>query len=836
MALNASDIAVLVAFAFAQPLFDLIARSPAILVVHRAEPFDLLALVFYAYVPALALILIEVLVLLLWKRILAGIHIVFLTVLLALNLLPLIKRVPLPGTATLVLAVLAGTVLAIAYMRVRTWRWSLLWLSPAVLLFPVILLCFSPASGFLFPDRVRPTLTARIANPVPVIVVVFDEFPLASLMDQSGGIDSDLYPNFAELTRSATWYRNATTVGESTLIAVPAIVSGKYPDPAHPRLPDASGYPDTLFTMLAGVYRLNVQENDTRLCPKELCGGDNAASRERIPDLLVDASVLWLYAVLPSGLTKNLPDITQSWKDFAPSNQGITLKNWQHFDSLADWHDRAQQFRKFTASVRPVNWPTLHFLHVLLPHAPWEYLPSGQKFTFPEMRIRGLRGVNDRGEDANQWTSDAWAAAQNQQKHLLQVAFVDHLVGAFIAQLRENGLYDSSLLVFTADHGTSFRPTDSRRSVTATNHADLMHVPLFIKYPRQSRGGIDDRPAENVDILPTILDVLKASADRKLDGHSLLAPSVPRPTRGVVTDVEKRLEFATGLDDLRESVAQKLVLFGGAGKARLYTLGDIWAWTGRSTANATTGREEITYEFDREAYYSNVDSHAPMLVTNITGTLNRRAAGPFTALRLAVAVNGAVAAVTQSYRDGDKERFSAIVPETAFHEDRNDISVFEIRGATQLQKLRFMSRQQFSLGSPLLFGAGGNATAYYEIGWSNPEPTLTWTDGHVASLYLPVARPVADVQLRVNLCAFTQQPRLPLQKVRVLANDREIANWRAISDFQDYTALVPRDVIGDSGLEITFELPDAAAPFTLDGGGDSRVLGIAVSRIDLSVR
>jgi len=62
----------------------------------------------------------------------------------------------------------------------------------------------------------------------PVVWLVFDELPTASLLDGHGRIDAGLFPNFAELAGDATWYRNNTTVGTVTQNAVPAIMTGRY--------------------------------------------------------------------------------------------------------------------------------------------------------------------------------------------------------------------------------------------------------------------------------------------------------------------------------------------------------------------------------------------------------------------------------------------------------------------------------------------------------------------------------------------------------------------------------------------------------------------------------
>ena len=63
----------------------------------------------------------------------------------------------------------------------------------------------------------------------PVVMVVFDELPLTSLLDGRGRIDRFRYPNFAALAGDSTWYANATTVSDSTKLAIPSILDGRLP-------------------------------------------------------------------------------------------------------------------------------------------------------------------------------------------------------------------------------------------------------------------------------------------------------------------------------------------------------------------------------------------------------------------------------------------------------------------------------------------------------------------------------------------------------------------------------------------------------------------------------
>ena len=57
----------------------------------------------------------------------------------------------------------------------------------------------------------------------PVVLIMFDEFPTTDLLGKHGRIDGTRFPNFARLAGDATWYRNATTVYDTTFSAAPAI-------------------------------------------------------------------------------------------------------------------------------------------------------------------------------------------------------------------------------------------------------------------------------------------------------------------------------------------------------------------------------------------------------------------------------------------------------------------------------------------------------------------------------------------------------------------------------------------------------------------------------------
>ena len=51
--------------------------------------------------------------------------------------------------------------------------------------------------------------------------------------------------------------------------------------------------------------------------------------------------------------------------------------------------------------------------------------------------------------------------------------------------------------------------------------------------------------------------------------------------------------------------------------------------------------------------------------------------------------------------------------------------------------------------------------------------------------------------------------------------------------FKAYEVVIPRSMIGDNRLELTFVLPDAASPASLGTGEDTRELGLAFLKLQI---
>ena len=182
-------------------------------------------------------------------------------------------------------------------------------------------------------------------------------------------------------------------------------------------------------------------------------------------------------------------------------------------------YDQPHRVDTFVRSISSSDrQPTLCFLHLLLPHTPWRHLPDGRAYNAESVPIpERPRGV---------WP-DAIQSVQH-QRHLLQVAYTDKLLGTVIDRLKRQGLWDTSVVVLTGDHG-EFTPGNGTRVLGSRNAADLMWVPMFLKAPGQTQGRVDDRNWEHVDLVPTLADMAGLTVPWQVDGFAQNGP--PRRQR-----------------------------------------------------------------------------------------------------------------------------------------------------------------------------------------------------------------------------------------------------------------------------------------------------------------
>jgi Sulfatase len=733
--LNGLHLLALWAFAIVQPLFDLLGRNADFFVARGSTSGDIVVFaVGVTLLPPLLLLGLEALAQLAGTRVREYVHLAFVALLAAIVIIGFLKKAFDASSALLFPLSLALGIGATAwYATEKSVRSFATVLAAAPALFLFLFLFTSPVHKLVLSGEGEAE-AANVHSKTPVVMVSFDEFALASLLRPDGRIDAVRYPNFARFASQATWFRNTTTVADGTRWATPIVISGALP--RKDALPTFQDYPQNLFTALGGGYRLHVTEPVTRLCPKKLCAdtgpreveaGDEAGTAgpdaaddsfsERMSSMASDLGIVSLHLVLPDDLRERLPSVSEQLGDFgrnqdeqAPAalparprpvrgpaeaqrrQRRATGRELTELIPAAKLAEQANPaFPRFLSQIRPYSGqgkPPLHFLHVLLPHHPWHYLPSGRTYGESDPPIPGLRD--------NVWNDDVEAVNQGWQRYLLQLGYTDRALGLLMTKLKATGLWDRALVVLAADHGVAFAPSSSRRKISAANSGEIAGVPFFMKLPGERRPQVVEEHVETSDILPTIADALDFRLPERAEGRSALANDFKGEDELRVWSTTSTREFEKVTVPFAEYrarfqavVAQQASLFGVGASPLLWAVGPNRQLVGlpvRSAPVAGTLPASVRYDHPEELEaWTPAARWAP---SRVSGEIEGLPAGR----DLALAVNGHIRAVGRTYEHLDRTRFSFMAPEAAFRTGLNDVAVFAVEGTgSRALRLRQLS-------------------------------------------------------------------------------------------------------------------------------------------------
>jgi arylsulfatase A-like enzyme len=140
-----------------------------------------------------------------------------------------------------------------------------------------------------------------------------------------------------------------------------------------------------------------------------------------------------------------------------------------------------------------------------------------------------------------------------------ELTYHDKWFGHFLDRLRQLGVLDDTVIVYTADHGEEFFDHGSVGH-GHTLYEELLHVPLAIRFPGAIRGGTRvAEPVELVDVVPTILEMTGREPLPEAEGRTLTPYFHGGQAAG------PPLAFAEFLEDRRSVTAHgwKLVFKGG---------------------------------------------------------------------------------------------------------------------------------------------------------------------------------------------------------------------------------------------------------------------------------
>ena len=244
-----------------------------------------------------------------------------------------------------------------------------------------------------------------------------------------------------------------------------------------------------------------------------------------------DDPASWELEINPAGIERmeEHPKI----KTLVPNQFGATL-SWyaspapesQHTDSMQA-SDAAWVLER---CAKDTSRPFMLALGFFRPHTPY----VAPKSYFDLHDPQKMRIVNDVEEDRKDIPAPAIASGKKEQDEMSRettrealqayyasISFMDAQVGKVIDALDRLGLTDSTLIVFTSDHGYHLGEHGLWQKMSLFEES--VRVPLLIVGPNLGRPGmVVTAPVSHIDLYPTLLEFTGKTTDATLQGQSLL--------------------------------------------------------------------------------------------------------------------------------------------------------------------------------------------------------------------------------------------------------------------------------------------------------------------------
>lgn len=304
------------------------------------------------------------------------------------------------------------------------------------------------------------------------------------------GYHRDTSPMIDEFAEESTRYTNAYSASSHTREAVPALLTGEYPDVAV----DAN-------------YRLTTDTVAHTLSEEGFATGEFHSSP---------------FVSRAYGFDRGFDHFDD---DLHLGQHKLIALAQRALDKLRNRH----YARADEVNERSLEWvdsldndePFFLWNHYMDTHGPYE--PPGEYatlYTDRELSGRDAQSLYQRAiKDPESITDD--------ERQLLidlydaEIRYNDEQIGMFLDALRERELLEESMVIVTADHGDAFGEHGYYEHPRYL-HDEITHVPLIVRLPGRGSGKTE-RPASTLDVTATIADLVGSYMESP--GESLLDAS-----------------------------------------------------------------------------------------------------------------------------------------------------------------------------------------------------------------------------------------------------------------------------------------------------------------------
>lgn len=194
----------------------------------------------------------------------------------------------------------------------------------------------------------------------------------------------------------------------------------------------------------------------------------------------------------------------------------------------------------------------------LAPHPPFDIPePYYSRVRYEDFALPGNVGVWYKGQSpyTMRFLPGFWGSKYSREQwreiwrvYLGLVSLLDDCVGMITDELKAQGIYDDTLIVFTSDHGEMLG--SHRLWQKMCLYEESARTPLWFKMPRSFAAEPGERHclADAVDVLPTLCDLFDRHPRQKMNGTSLvpqiLDPTAPVPHDAVFSQYDGNVSLA----------------------------------------------------------------------------------------------------------------------------------------------------------------------------------------------------------------------------------------------------------------------------------------------------
>ncbi len=178
-------------------------------------------------------------------------------------------------------------------------------------------------------------------------------------------------------------------------------------------------------------------------------------------------------------------------------------------------------------------------------------------------------------------------------------SLVDTAVGKILDTLQQTGLDENTIVVFTSDHGDMM--SSHNLLGKGVMYEESVRVPLLVRTPGQTSSSRVSTPVSNVDLVPTLLDLMNQPQPDHLQGRSL-RPALEGDESACRRDVFVEWNKDTDPDEVR--VPDFAEQFGPKDRCAASMVADV-----RSIISPDGWKLNVSTAGEHELYDLNSDPH-----------------------------------------------------------------------------------------------------------------------------------------------------------------------------------------------------------------------------------